>query len=497
MGGPTEKSWVASLHRTQNDYAPFAAGLVLDNQRVLTCAHVTRSENREHELWVGFPMSESNDVRCRVESVDVCPGYESTPHSPADVAILHLKEVVPEGVHAAPLSLTRPRELVGLKWWAFGFPGGNVRGNEADGTVGAELSDGWVRLETTSSWKVEQGFSGGGLWSPGEDGRPGAVIGLVSTAMPAGAHEGDAQALTLFSAHRRFPQANLAALAGQAPDPTGSQPDDPPDPPVRSTVEPSWRLRGSGPWTAFRVGDGLRLLHVADGHLLVSDTDRGRPLSRHRLPVPVTQLVAADDGNALVASGDGQLLVAAVDSRCEVGLRGDMSSAPEDGLTLLGAAVQRDVVRVIGSSVGGTIEFRMGTRLTLFALRRLAESESRAAVSLPGGTVRVDPSGTMVRHGQVSDAIQTLPDGGWKSLDYGVGEGASILAGVRTDSIGDWLHAVRLTAQGPTSVVVALEGTVDRVQVCRTTRRRAPTAILVQVGQTVVGWPWEDLCSQP
>jgi hypothetical protein len=56
-----------------------------------------------------------------------------------------------------------------------GFPEGQPSGNDAYGTIGAALGDGFVRLDTHSRYRVETGFSGSGLWSPDYD----AVIGVI------------------------------------------------------------------------------------------------------------------------------------------------------------------------------------------------------------------------------------------------------------------------------------------------------------------------------
>jgi hypothetical protein len=50
-----------------------------------------------------------------------------------------------------------------------------------------------MRLDTGSSYAIEPGFSGGGLWAPEYD----AVVGLVGQAKLAGDRAGDGRALTL------------------------------------------------------------------------------------------------------------------------------------------------------------------------------------------------------------------------------------------------------------------------------------------------------------
>ena len=71
--------------------------------------------------------------------------------------------------------------------------------------MGASLSYGWVRLDTSSRYLIRPGFSGGGLWSPDYE----AVVGIVGQAHA----NGDGRAITLHQADLDFPDLKLAALA--------------------------------------------------------------------------------------------------------------------------------------------------------------------------------------------------------------------------------------------------------------------------------------------
>lgn len=200
---PALDSWVAAIHESEEDFAPFGGGVVIDQWRVLTCAHL--SGNRS-ELWVAFPKAEGDaaDVRRYVERV--VPSERSTV---PDLAILVLSEPVPPGIAAAPLRSPRPRDLVGRRWWAYGFPGGDPVGNSADGVVGTRLAYGWVRLDAESRYHVEPGFSGGGLWSPDYE----AVVAIVGEAND----RGDGRAITVYQASTCFSSENLAQLTGRFP----------------------------------------------------------------------------------------------------------------------------------------------------------------------------------------------------------------------------------------------------------------------------------------
>jgi len=75
-----------------------------------------------------------------------------------------LAERYPAGVTAAPAPLPKPADLVNKRWWAFGFPSGDLWAF-SEGRLAARR----VRLGAAGygvQVRVERGFSGGGLWSP-------------------------------------------------------------------------------------------------------------------------------------------------------------------------------------------------------------------------------------------------------------------------------------------------------------------------------------------
>ena len=79
--------------------------------------------------------------------------------------------------------------------------------------MGASLSYGWVRLDTSSRYLIRPGFSGGGLWSPDYQ----AVVGIVGQAHA----NGDGRAITLHQADLDFPDLKLAALASWSAEAAG------------------------------------------------------------------------------------------------------------------------------------------------------------------------------------------------------------------------------------------------------------------------------------
>src|SRR5258708_22725965 len=92
-GHPEVDAGIAAIHSTSDDYRPIGSGIVLDDLRILTCAHVIHDLE---DTWVAFPKAEEDatEARRRVASV-VRP---DTPGPVKDLAILVLAEPVPAGV---------------------------------------------------------------------------------------------------------------------------------------------------------------------------------------------------------------------------------------------------------------------------------------------------------------------------------------------------------------------------------------------------------------
>jgi hypothetical protein len=212
-GAPND-TWTAAIHVTADDFSPLGTGLVIDERRILTCAHVVVRGDRRHDpLWVAFPKAGGAwNVRRRARVI-----LPKIYNNVVDVAVLVLEDVAPPNVTAAPLRCPAPGDLVGRPWWAFGFSNADPLGSEANGTVGAHLGYGWVRLDTTSTYRVEQGFSGAGLWSPDYA----AVVGVVGQANLQGDNRGDGRALTLQQADMWLPEEKLRVLASWSVDAAG------------------------------------------------------------------------------------------------------------------------------------------------------------------------------------------------------------------------------------------------------------------------------------
>lgn len=133
---PPSATWIAAIHTSAEDFEPRGTAVVVDDRRVLTSAHVVKVDGSE--VWVAFPMS-GDPATPRRRAVQVRPAA----HPRADLAVVELEEPIPAGVDAARLRCPKPAALVSRAWWAFGFAGHDPEGNEAAGTVGALLANGW------------------------------------------------------------------------------------------------------------------------------------------------------------------------------------------------------------------------------------------------------------------------------------------------------------------------------------------------------------------
>jgi len=95
-----DSSWVAAIHASSNDFAPLGAGLVIDDDRVLTCSHVVAGP-ATGEIWVAFPKADPPTMERR----RVCRRVRAEPLSVVDVTVLHLAEPVPMGVRPPEAAL--------------------------------------------------------------------------------------------------------------------------------------------------------------------------------------------------------------------------------------------------------------------------------------------------------------------------------------------------------------------------------------------------------
>ena len=205
---PSDDSWVVAVHSSEHNAHPSGSGLVIDRQRILTCAHVARRiQDSGREIWVAFPKSKKGPApRSRVAREHVV--FADSGAEVQDLAILHLSEPLPPGVDPVPLRDPASASLLSLRWWAFGFPQGHPAGNSARGTVGEVLASGLLRIDRKSRYGVESGFSGAGVWSPEYR----AVVAVVTEAEN---RRGDGQAIPLHHLEACFPAGQITDLTGR------------------------------------------------------------------------------------------------------------------------------------------------------------------------------------------------------------------------------------------------------------------------------------------
>jgi WD40 repeat protein len=216
--GPAESTWVAAVHRSESGRLPMGTGVVIDERRVLTSAHVVTENGKVMDPlpWVAFPMAHpSGQQRREVVGVRLSDDV-------SELAMLDLSEDVPAGVKAAPLRRPRPEHLTGRGWWAYGFPGQEASGShedaekyggQAEGEVNSVRAHGVLELNADSRRAVQAGFSGAGLWSPDYD----AVVGIVSRVDS----RGTGQAVSLHQADLCFGGDRLSTLMGWSAEQAG------------------------------------------------------------------------------------------------------------------------------------------------------------------------------------------------------------------------------------------------------------------------------------
>src|ERR1700678_4834199 len=117
---PEDYAWVAAIHTSRDDGDPIGTGIVLDDRRILTCAHVIKNAE---ECWVAFPHARAAYAARRAVDRDRDARRDAAAQG-EDLAILTLAQSIPAGVTHAPLRYPEPEALTGRPWWAFGFPEG-------------------------------------------------------------------------------------------------------------------------------------------------------------------------------------------------------------------------------------------------------------------------------------------------------------------------------------------------------------------------------------
>lgn len=198
--------WAVALHvGATSRGAPVGAGVVVDADLVLACAHVVCQDGRlRDDLWVSFPKAPRVGYWDR-RRVAQCL-HNGQPDRNVDLVLLQLAEAVPRSVTPARLRCPPSRDLLNKSWSAYGFPHHTEGGCVAHGTIHAEGGWGRIRLAPAPDSDVTKGFSGAALWSPEYE----AVVGIV---VEAAQQSGDGHALTLAYVDEQLPELKLSVLA--------------------------------------------------------------------------------------------------------------------------------------------------------------------------------------------------------------------------------------------------------------------------------------------
>lgn len=157
------------------DGGVIGAGFLVSKNRILTCAHVVARalgiqddpvEMPDAEISLDFPFRVAQHrLTARVIFWQpVNPG-----HRLEDIAGLELQTSAPEGAKPARLirsQVIESQRLSRHSFQVFGFPEGQSNGVLAEGTLCAEVGNGWVQLESLrqQGYALEPGFSGAPIW---------------------------------------------------------------------------------------------------------------------------------------------------------------------------------------------------------------------------------------------------------------------------------------------------------------------------------------------
>ena len=197
---PQDDSWAAIVYESRHGTAArLGTAALIDRFRLLTCLHVIPNGQLHTQVWVAFPKSQGLKHR------DRWPATISNTAPDLDVAVLKLAEGLPHGIAMPTLRCPPPHAMRDKRWWAFGYAGSR-RGNSAYGHVGESLGDGCIRLDADPGaiYRLQEGFSGGGVWSPDFE----AVVGIVVTAD----EYGNGEAVTLHQIDLCLPREGLQEL---------------------------------------------------------------------------------------------------------------------------------------------------------------------------------------------------------------------------------------------------------------------------------------------
>ncbi|MGW2180829.1 S1 family peptidase [Streptomyces sp. NPDC001732] len=170
--GELRADWRLRLRRGAPDGPVCGAGVLLTQDRALTCAHVVKDPDAR--MWVEFAENPGiAPVGARVAEGGWLPGLGATRE---DIAVLALDSPRP---HATPASLDRSLER-GREVWIGGYARAFADGMWLTGRIGG-VHGAWVQLDAGRNEQVVRpGFSGAAVQvRGGPGGPPERVVGMV------------------------------------------------------------------------------------------------------------------------------------------------------------------------------------------------------------------------------------------------------------------------------------------------------------------------------
>ncbi|WP_328768416.1 S1 family peptidase [Streptomyces sp. NBC_00286] len=169
--GELQADWRLRLRRGDASGPVCGAGVLIDPDLVMTCAHVVTDRN--DVMWVEFAENrEIEPVAARVAKDGWLPGPDGQGE---DVALLRLESPRPQ---ARPATL-EPQMWAGLPVYATGYAKGFEDGMALHGTIGG-MSGEWVQVDSVHRrGVVRRGFSGAAVCTMPDDQNPPRVVGLI------------------------------------------------------------------------------------------------------------------------------------------------------------------------------------------------------------------------------------------------------------------------------------------------------------------------------
>ncbi|MCX5290326.1 MULTISPECIES: S1 family peptidase [unclassified Streptomyces] len=165
--GELRADWRLRLRREDAHGPICGAGVLVDQNTALTCAHVVRTPDAV--MWLEF--AENSDIEPVVARV--LPG--GWLRASEDVAVLRLDSPRPQA-RPAPLE---PALWGGMEVYATGYAQGFDDGMSLWGRIGGASGE-RVQLDAvTKAEVVRKGFSGAAVCTRPQEGRPARVVGLV------------------------------------------------------------------------------------------------------------------------------------------------------------------------------------------------------------------------------------------------------------------------------------------------------------------------------